>query len=979
MQSSATKVPFFPGRKGDKGTDTKPFQLPVRDVPTFTGRETELKRLKEILIDSREPSGNTVCCITGAGGVGKSALAGHFAEKYKDSFPHGVIGLRVDRKDSDTIARELAASLGIEIQDSDERSASAIVKTLFSHRSMLLYFDGVERADSIAALRPGGRTCAVLMTTRNYHLAEELGIDHDDCIDLPVLPPDDAFTLLEKYLGPEQVQTDPEAVKELAASVGYLPLALEITGNHIKRNPEQSLSKYALTVRREKENLKPLETDADSPLTVNVRAAFSLSYGSLPDRTAAFFSCLSVCAAEGFSLNAAAAAGDLGEEETGTLLRELVDRALLSHPSRQEKRYCIHPLLRPFAVEELDKNGNPQETAQRHALYFVHLVKSNRMSQEKKAAMVAEEMHDIVLAARWLKAHKRTDYEFLKALEPFFLRLGFWETASELMTGFLELASMKEDWHAMVQLGIQRAKFLSLLGRYPQAREALLNLKDYVEHISNETSRQRSEAMWLNTLGGVLQRMGKFDDAADVFRRSAGLEEKLGNERGQAIVQNSLGSVLQRMGRFEDAVDAFRTSYGMEEKLNNLRGQAVVLNSMGSVLRRLGRFDEAVTAFEKSIEVGHVLKDSHHIAMAQNSLGGVLQRLGKCNQAVEAFEESYDLLMRMNDLRGQAMVQNSLGSVLQRMGRFDEAIVAFKKSIELGEWLNDRRHLAMALNSMGGVLQRMGQFDEAVDAFEGSFSLLMKLKDERGQAMVLNSLGGVLQRMGKYDEAVENFEQGYKLLVKLNDRRGQAMVLNSLGSVLKRMGKMDEAVSSFKRSIDVGRALKDRRHIAMVQNSLGGALQQLKQYEEAVAAFKSSYEVELELGNERGQAMVQNSMGNALQRMGRLKEAIKSFEESVAIGEKLRDKLHLSMVYTAYGRTLLYHRVDAVKALELLSKGFEINMKLKNKRGLEIVTPVLIQALLDAGRRHDARDCFARAIKLLPRSKRILSMKPNFV
>src|SRR6185295_13808275 len=84
------------------------------------------------------------------------------------------------------------------------------------------------------------------------------------------------------------------------------------------------------------------------------------------------------------------------------------------------------------------------------------------------------------------------------------------------------------------------------------------------------------------------------------------------------------GGVLQRVGRFDEAEDAFKRSYELLVEMEELRGQAMVLNSLGGVLQRVGRFDEAEDAFKKSIHIGERLKDKVHLAKVRTAYGRAL-------------------------------------------------------------------------------------------------------------------------------------------------------------------------------------------------------------------------------------------------------------------------------------------------------------------------------------------------------------------
>lgn len=69
----------------------RPAQLPMA-VPDFYGRERILGRLDGLLCEQRM----VVCAIDGMAGVGKSALAIHWAHRVRDRFPDGCLFAEID-------------------------------------------------------------------------------------------------------------------------------------------------------------------------------------------------------------------------------------------------------------------------------------------------------------------------------------------------------------------------------------------------------------------------------------------------------------------------------------------------------------------------------------------------------------------------------------------------------------------------------------------------------------------------------------------------------------------------------------------------------------------------------------------------------------------------------------------------------------------------------------------------------------------
>ncbi|NIA09612.1 MAG: tetratricopeptide repeat protein, partial [Nitrospiraceae bacterium] len=846
-----------------------PFILPQIDVSTFTGRDEELEQLEEMLV---KKEGSKICTVFGMSCVGKSALACHFAENQKANFPDGVIGLRVDGKDADTIVREFARSYGDKIDPDDERDATAIMQELFGQRKLLLIFDNADDSKTIRSLIPGGDRCAVIVTTRDRNLPDLLDIPTERRIEVLPLPVPDSLHLLEKLLGEERISDEQVSACNIIELVGRLPLALKIVGATLRGwQSWRSLSEYEESLSEERTRLSKLQYPGDVDL--NVRASISLSLKRLEPEEIDFFSCLSICAESGFSLQAAMSAGDCDESTVHERLGCLYRFSLLNRSG--SNRFVFHSLIYLFARELAADRSLREVASERHANFFIALLKSSDMADRSAASTIAEEIEDIILAARWLLQQEQSDREFVIRLGKFFSRYGHWQQAVDLMSGFRSLAERDEDWNAAVQSRIQQAKYLSMQGKWSPAAEVLAPIADILPKIGDQAARKHHEAMWLNSIGGVLQRQGHFDEAEDSFKRSAAIEEVLDNKHGLAKVLNSLGGVLRSRGRFKEANDAVRRSYDLLVEIGDQRGQAMVLTSLGYISRDRGDFEGAKDFLKRSAAIEERLGNQRGLSMALNSLGGVLQRQGHFDEAEKELRRSIGIDEKLGNERGLSMALHSLGGVLQDQGHSDEAEKTLRHSITIGEKLDDERHLSMVLHSLGGVLQDQGKFDEAEKELRRSIGINEKLDDERGLAITLTSLGGVLQDQGKFDEAAKTLRRSIGISEKLDDERGLSIALNSLGGVLQRQGHFDEAEKTLRRSIGINEKLDDERGLSMALNSLGGVLQDQGKFDEAEKTLRRGIGLSEKLDDERGLVMALTSLGGVLQRQGHFDEAEK--------------------------------------------------------------------------------------------------------
>ncbi|MDF5723991.1 MAG: tetratricopeptide repeat protein [Rhizonema sp. PD37] len=954
-----------------KSTEHKiQFVLPQLelDVSTFTGRNDELKKLEELLLYNQGTKLCSIAGLTGVGGVGKSALACHFATLHKADFPDGVIGLRVDGKDVDTIARKFANLCGAEIQpDTDEEEAldaATIMQQVFAHRRMLLIFDNADD-DSIRQLFPGGNRCTVIVTTRDRSVAISLGIPTNGRINLSPLSKADALLLLEKLIGKERVAAEPEATRELIELVGYLSIAIKIIGSQLSLRDKLSLARHAkrLTEERKLARIKFGKSEH-----LDLFACFSLSLKYLQPDEINFFACLSVCAKNGFSLQTAMVTTACDEYATEDHLTKLYELSLINYSKVGEDRFVFHPLIYEFAVEKAIELGLQEETMGRHAEYFIKLVK--REINPVVAKEISAEFDEIILAAQWLqkqttvKYQEQDKYEFAVCLQPFFEDYGYWEQAVNFMLRFEKLAQSNKNWEKVVKFRLQQAKYLSLQGKWTSAEELLIPelITEILDKIEDESTRQHSEAKWLNTLGSILLRQGKFDDAVGVFKRAVAIEKQLNNPEGLAMVLNSLGGLLRRQGNLNEAEEILNSSYAISEPLKDKRHTAMVLHNLGTVFLEQNCLAKAFHSIQRSYVIFKELGHQRGLLMTLNSLGGVLRKKGKLDEAIKAIQESAAIEETLDDKRNLIIKLNLLGSLFQEQKRFNEAIQTYERAITIAQEIDNKQQLAITLNQLGGLYQQQGQFDKAIQTYERAITITQETDNKPQLSITLTQLGGLYQQQGRIEEAIQSFKDAIIIVQETDNKQSLAITLHQLGGLYQKQRRIEEAIQSFEGVIAITEETDNKQQLATTLTQLGGLYQQQERIDEAIQSFERAITIAQEANNKQQLAITLNQLGGLYHKQRRFDKAIESLESIVAIAEGINNKQQLktildnSLEYTIFLCQIhILYGSDARETKKksdpemILRRYYELSVKLDDKQWQAIILYSLGQVFRKQG------------------------------
>lgn len=650
-----------------------PAQLPPTH-PGFTGRAEQLAQLDALLEGMQGGRTGTVVisALAGTAGVGKTALAVHWASRVADRFPDGQLYVNL-RGFHPTGAVMTPAEAVRGFLDAFEIPAERVppgpdaqfglYRSLCAGKRLLVLLDNARDAEQVRPLLPGAPGCLALVTSRNQ-LTGLVAADGAQPLNVDLLTVDEARQLLARRLGPARLAEDPHAMTEIITRCARLPLALSIVAARAAVNPGFPLTVFASELRGAGAGLDPFI--GDDPVT-DVRAVFSWSYHRVGPEAARLFRLLGLYPGPDITERTAASLAALRPDlvrSVRPLLSELTRAHLLDQP--QPGRYTLHDLLRAYATELTHEHDTEYE--RRGALHRLldHYLQSAATASDAISwyrdpipltapAVAPEELNSHAQAMAWFA----TELPNLTAAVRRAARAGFETHAWQLawaMVSFFDLTGHWQEWVTTHQLALDATR---------------------------RSGDTLGEARTRRNLARVRSRQGRHQDALVHLRRSLTLSRELGDPVGQAQALRNMSNVLSRRSRHEEAMDLARQALALFEAADHRIGQGRVLNQIGWQLSLLGNHQQAVGYCRHSLRILQELGDRDGEGATWDSLGYAHHHLGDYGEAIACFNQALRLRQERGDLSEAVETLDHLATTHLATGDRDTAARCWRQSLQI--------------------------------------------------------------------------------------------------------------------------------------------------------------------------------------------------------------------------------------------------------------------------------------------------------
>lgn len=543
----------------------RPQQLPSLS-PAFVGRADQISQLTAVVDNATEPGRIVpILVLAGAGGIGKTALAVHWAHAHRERFPDGqlfvdLLGFSPTAKPMapDEAVRGFLDALGVERDriPAEPHAQSALFRSLIVDRRMLIVLDNAAAANQVIPLLPGAGSCVVLVTSRRTltTLTTRHGAHN---VRLAPLSIADAYTLLIRRLGEARVAAEPAPVRELVDFCCGFPLALSIIAARARTYPDIPLAEFAAELGEL--GLGALD---DDDATTSLSSVLSWSYRSLNTEQQTLFVLLGI--SPKLRITPAAIASLTGQslKRTWRVLRALEDASLLSRRAHQQ--FITHDMIRSYARDISRNLEKKAQCAARSRLIDFHLC-----TAEDAARLLAPQAEAIRFDPPPPGIHPEPLPEIQAAL------VWFDNNYASLMVAMCHAADLERHqavWRLTWALAI------------------------FFEHDNRKLNT-------FNLFALIATYYGDYGLARQHSRAAVVLHRRHGKRHHEAVVLSLLADLERHSGDYQQTARQYDQALALSRFLGDTNQTADTLNSLGHAYRAIGQSKQAQAAWHEALEL----------------------------------------------------------------------------------------------------------------------------------------------------------------------------------------------------------------------------------------------------------------------------------------------------------------------------------------------------------------------------------------
>jgi len=452
--------------------------------------------------------------------------------------------------------------------------------------------------------------------------------------------------------------------------------------------------------------------------------------------------------------------------------------------------------------------------------------------------------------------------------------------------GYRTSKFIRRNWRPVLAASVTAAVIVALTGFYTVRVTAARNAA-----IAQAARTNRIQRFMLRLFDGGEKDAGPADDLRVVTIIDRGEQEARTLDREplvQAELYQTLGGVYEKLGKFDRAEALLRASLDERKAARPTSAPDVAkgMTALAQLRSDQARFDEAEWLAREALAFAQstLRPGDPELGSAMAVLGQVLEQRGSYDEAISTLQQAVQLRSQPGADRSElADTLYELASTEFYAGHLDASEALNQRALAIHTELVGDAHPLVAedLINLGAISHERGHYADAETQYRRALEINRRWYGDHSYrtASNLTMLGRSLYLEKRYDESRALLTQALSIQEEVFGRVHPrvASALNDLGNIAMSQERFDDAEQAFRRIGEIYRATYGDNHylIGIATSNLAGVYMARRNFTTAETMYRNAIDIfsRTQSADHLNTGIARIKLGRALLKQGRTADA----------------------------------------------------------------------------------------------------------
>ncbi|MCV6636110.1 CHAT domain-containing protein [Candidatus Albibeggiatoa sp. nov. NOAA] len=179
-----------------------------------------------------------------------------------------------------------------------------------------------------------------------------------------------------------------------------------------------------------------------------------------------------------------------------------------------------------------------------------------------------------------------------------------------------------------------------------------------------ESDKQEIKAEALGYSGLAHDNLGDYDNASNYYEQSLSIRQEIGDRSGEGTTLNNISQIYSAKGDYETALGYLKQSLSIRQEIGDRSGEGTTLNNMSTIAYAKGDYETALGYLKQSLAISNEIGDVINICRTTFNIGHIHLQNEEQQEAVECWVKAYLIANKI----GWAELLEALDNLAKQLG-----------------------------------------------------------------------------------------------------------------------------------------------------------------------------------------------------------------------------------------------------------------------------------------------------------------------